>query len=551
MRPLDPRLLKYASAAKTYLAVITLTGCVTASLVIAQAIVLGTLISAVFLDSKQLSDCTSPLVALAAITILRTALAWTNDVLATRASSVTKSQLRDVAMNKVAHLGPMWLTSQKSSDIANVVGRGLDGLDVYFARYLPQLVLATVIPVSVGVVILTQDFLSAVIVAITIPLIPFFMVLVGQFTQAQVDQKWSSLQRLAGHFHDLIIGLPTLKAFNRSKGQRDAIRQVGSEYQKSTMAVLRISFLSALVLELISTLSVALVAVSIGLRLVNGSFHLREGLIILILVPEAYIPIKHLGTQYHAVQDGLAAAAELFNILDTDSSGGVRRGHAEVTAVDTIEFQDVTYSYPGYDTPAIQGFSATFHAGTLGTIVGQSGSGKTTALNLLMGFATPDQGRILINGVNLVSLNPEQWRTKISFVSQHPWMPTGTLRTALLMGRPQATTDELLSACAQAGLAIDDVGEFADGLDTPIGPRTGVSVGQRRRIAFARSCLSDASIVLLDEPTASLDGPTEDALMDVILALRGQGKLVIAVTHRSTLIALADSATSMHPAVTS
>lgn len=549
MRPLDPRLLKYAKATKTYLAVTTLMGCVTASLVMAQAIILGTLISSVFLDGKQLDESSTALVTLIAITIGRTALSWSSDILATRASSASKEQLRGAALDKVAQLGPMWLTTQKSSDIANVVGRGLDALDVYFARYLPQLVLATVIPLSVGVVILTQDFLSALIVAATIPLIPFFMVLVGQFTQTQVERKWSSLQRLAGHFLDLIIGLPTLQAFNRSKRQREAIRLVGSEYQKSTMSVLRISFLSALVLELISTLSVALVAVSIGLRLVNGSFHLREGLVILILVPEAYIPIKQLGTQFHAVQDGLAAAADLFTILDTDTSATTRERTGTVSNVTAIEFQDVTYTYPGYDSPALAGCTASFRAGELGTIAGPSGSGKTTALNLLMGFATPDQGRILINGVDLASLDVAAWRKHIAFVSQHPWIPTGTVRSALAMARPSATTDELLEACRHAGLNLSDESDFPQGLETAVGPRNGVSVGQRGRIAFARAYLNDAQVVLLDEPTASLDGATEDALIDVISALRSQGKLIIAVTHRSSLIAIADAITTIGMAV--
>jgi len=376
VRPLDPRLLRYASAAKTFMVFTTVVGIVTAGLVIVQAIILGELLASVFMDGKQLISVRGQIWVLLAIVFARTLVTWTNDVVATRSSALAKSQLRSGVMTKVAELGPMWLSAQRSSDLATVATRGLDALDVYFARYLPQLVLAAVIPLSVGVVILTQDLLSAVIVALTVPLIPFFMALIGKFTQERVDGQWGTLETLSGHFFDLIAGLPTLKAFNRSKKQATAIREVGNEYRIATMGVLRISFLSAFVLELIATLSVAIVAVSIGLRLVNGTFHLREGLIILILVPEAYIPLRQLGTHFHAVQEGMGAAQRLFEILDTEEPASPSTHHGAPTSPSTITFDNVGYTYPGYESAALKAFSATFIAGTFTTLTGPSGSGK-------------------------------------------------------------------------------------------------------------------------------------------------------------------------------
>ncbi len=523
----------------------TALGIITAGLVIVQAIILGELLASVFMDGKQLSSVRGQIVGLALIVIVRTALSWLNDVVATRSSALAKNQLRTAVMDKVADLGPVWVSSQRSAELATVATRGLDALDVYFARYLPQLILAAVIPLSVGVVILTQDVLSAVIVALTVPLIPFFMALIGKFTQDKVDSQWNTLATLSGHFLDLIAGLPTLKAFNRSKNQARAIREVGDDYRSATMGVLRISFLSAFVLELIATLSVALVAVSIGLRLVNGSFHLREGLIILILVPEAYIPLRQLGTHFHAVQEGMGAAVRLFEVLDTESPQEVSLGQQAPTEPQTVNFQGVHFTYPGYDVEALSDFTATFTSGTFTAVTGPSGAGKSTALNVLLKFVDPTKGTVTVDGHPLTELDTASWREKISLVSQHPWIPNGTIREAIAMAKPWATDSHIAQACAQAGLNVTDTHEFAAGLDTHISPSSGVSVGQRRRIALARAFLRDAPIVVLDEPTASLDGATEDLITQSIADLKARGKIVISVTHRESLIAIADQVVAL------
>jgi ATP-binding cassette subfamily C protein CydCD len=415
----------------------------------------------------------------------------------------------------------------RSSELVTTAMRGLDSLDVYFSRYLPQLVLAAIIPLAVGITIFTNDILSAVIIAFTVPLIPFFMALVGWFTQAQVDKQWQSLQRLSGHFLDLITGLPTLKAFNRSKGQSKGLLKVGEDYRVTTMSVLRISFLSSFVLELISTISVALVAVSIGLRLVNGTMHL-------------------LGTQFHAMTEGLEAADRVFTILDKEVTKQI--GTTINGSITSIEFKSVSVTYPGATSPALAQFSGTFPAGCISIITGVSGSGKTTALATLLKFVTSYQGSITVNGLELRELDTHTWRKSIAYLPQTPWLPHGTLRDAMVMAAPVGD-QELLDICASVGLNINDVEQFPYGLDTIVSSKAGLSSGQRRRVALARALLQQKPVLILDEPTAAVDSDTEELIARVMSDLARQGTLVIAVAHRPSLIATADHVVSVRDQV--
>lgn len=537
MKPLDPRLIKHAASVRTFLIFAVVNGTVTAAAVIAQAIVLGDLLYGVFSTSKTSQEITQSLILLLAIFSIRAIASWISEWSAHNTSARAKHELRTLLTRKILHLGPIWVGRHRSAELVTTAMRGLDSLDVYFARYLPQLVLSTIIPLSIGATILTQDLLSAVIIAFTVPLVPFFMALVGWFTQAQVDKQWQSLQRLTGHFLDLITGLPTLKALNRSKGQRRGLRDVGEDYRTSTMSVLRISFLSSFVLELISTISVALVAVSIGLRLVGGTFNLREGLIILILVPEAYLPLRSLGAQFHSMTEGLEAADRVFAILEqaTNDQDGVIFNEP----IQAINFSQVWVTYPDAPSPALRNFSAEFAPGQLSVITGVSGSGKTTALSTLLRFISDYSGSITVNGQELRSIDSQWWRNQISYLPQHPWLPYGTIRAALTMASP-ATDATLISVCHTVGLDLNNVDQFPLGLDSIIDSQSGLSSGQRRRIALARILLQEHPIVILDEPTAAVDSSTEDLIADVITELAKQGAIVIAVAHRPSLIAKAD-----------
>lgn len=539
MRPLDPRLLKYAKTTRNYMVFATVNGIVTAVIVITQAIVLGELLASVFIGGKQFVEVKGQLFLLVVLVIIRAISTWFSDYIAARSSAAAKSELRMAVLSRSAKLGPAWINSKRSSDLTNTATRGLDALDVYFSRYLPQLVLSAIIPLSVGVAILTQDILSAVIVGLTVPLIPFFMALVGWVTQSKVDKQWHSMQALSGHFLDLVSGLPTLKAFNRSRFQAKTIVSVGEEYRTSTMSVLRISFLSSLVLELISTLSVALVAVAIGLRLVNGSMQLREGLIVLLLVPEAYLPLRQVGANFHAVAEGLEAANHMFEILehplveeDVDSGLICSEPHK-------IVFNSLSYTYPLTQTPALKNLSASFTQGSVSVLTGVSGSGKSTALSLLLKFFAPDLGAIQVNDIDLNDIQTTSWRKHVAYLPQNPWLPNGTVRDALLMAGA-ASDSELVGVCARAGLDISDQFQFPNGLETVISTSSGLSAGQRRRIALARVFIRDSKVVILDEPTASVDGDTEELIIRAVQEMSSSGKIVIAVAHRPAMISIAD-----------
>jgi thiol reductant ABC exporter CydD subunit len=539
VRPLDPRLLKYARTTRNYLAFTTVNGIVTAVIVITQAIVLGELLASVFIGGKQFADIERQLIFLAGLVFVRAILAWFSDYISARSSAAAKSELRMAVLTRSAKLGPAWINSKRSSDLTNTATRGLDALDIYFSRYLPQLVLSAIIPLAVGVAILTQDWLSAVIVALTVPLIPFFMALVGWVTQSKVDKQWHSMQALSGHFLDLVSGLPTLKAFNRSRFQAQTIKAVAEDYRTSTMGVLRISFLSSLVLELIATLSVALVAVAIGLRLVNGTMQLREGLIVLLLVPEAYLPLRQVGANFHAVAEGLEAANHMFEILEHPL---VEEGNDAKTAcpvLKKITINNLTYTYPLAQTPALTNLSATFSEGSISVLTGVSGSGKSTALSALLKFFAPHAGTIKVNDLDLANVDTASWRKHVAYLPQNPWLPNGTVRDALLMAGNISDLD-LKKVCLRAGLDFSDRNQFPSGLETIISTSTGLSAGQRRRIALARVFVRDSKVVILDEPTASVDGDTEELVIKAVQEMSAAGKIVIAVAHRPALISVAD-----------
>lgn len=539
MRPFDPRLVRYAGGSRAYFTACVALGVATAGLVVAQAALLATAISRAFLDGAGLADLRTPLLLLALVVTGRAAVSWAQEVAAHRASAAVKSQLRTRLLDHAVRLGPGWLSGERSGELATLATRGVDALDGYFARYLPQLVLAVIVPFAVLAVVLPADLLAAVTIALTLPLIPVFMVLVGLTTRRRTDRQWRTLSLLSGHFLDVVAGLPTLKVFGRARAQAASVRDITDRYRRATMGTLRVAFLSALVLELLATLSVALVAVGIGLRLVDGELTLRTALLVLILAPEAYLPIRQVGVHYHASAEGLAAAERVFAVLETPLPTAGTRTHVPDLRQVPIRLRDVTVRYAGRPAPAVDGLSLDVRPGDTVALVGPSGAGKSTVLAALLGFVRPESGRVLVGDVDLAAIDPDAWRSQLTWVPQRPHLAAASIADNIRLGRPDADDDAVRRAVALAG-AAEFVDALPDGLATVLGEGgAGLSAGQRQRVALARAFLRDTPVVLLDEPTAGLDGASEARVVEAVRRL-ARSRTVVVVAHRPALLSLAD-----------
>ncbi|MFF3192874.1 thiol reductant ABC exporter subunit CydD [Streptomyces misionensis] len=542
MKPVDPRLLRYARATRFFLVAVVGLGAVGAGLVIAQAMLIAEVVVGAFQHGRPLTELRTPLLLLAAVAVGRALVAWLTERAAHRASAAVKSELRGRLLDRAAALGPGWLGGQRTGSLVTLATRGVDALDDYFSRYLPQLGLAVIVPVAVLARIVTEDWVSAAIIVITLPLIPLFMMLIGWATQSRTDRQWRLLSRLSGHFLDVVAGLPTLKVFGRAKAQAESIRRITGEYRQATMRTLRIAFLSSFALELLATLSVALVAVTIGMRLVHGDMDLYIGLVILVLAPEAYLPLRQVGAQYHAAAEGLAAAEEIFAVLETpvptSGSGAVPSG--------AVAFEGVTVRYPGRSTDAVSEVSFTVEPGETVALVGPSGVGKSTLLHVLLGFVRPARGRVRIGGVDLAELDPEEWRSRIAWVPQRPHLYAGTVAENVRLARPDADDDAVRRALRDAG-ALDFVDALPEGAGTVLGEDgAGLSAGQRQRLALARAFLADRPLLVLDEPTAALDGVTEAEVVSAVRRLAA-GRTVLVVVHRPALLEVADRVVRLEP----
>ncbi|GGZ10170.1 ABC transporter [Streptomyces olivaceoviridis] len=535
VKPIDPRLLRYARATRLFLVAVIGLGAVGAGLVIAQAMLVAEIVVGAFQHGQSVAELRTPLLLLAAVAVGRSIVAWLTELSAHRASAAVKSELRGRLLDRAAALGPGWLSGQRTGSLVTLATRGVDALDDYFARYLPQLGLAVVVPVAVLARIVTEDWVSAAIIVCTLPLIPVFMMLIGWATQSRVERQWRLLSRLSGHFLDVVAGLPTLKVFGRAKAQAESIRRITGEYRQATLRTLRIAFLSSFALELLATLSVALVAVTIGMRLVHGDMDLYIGLVILVLAPEAYLPLRQVGAQYHAAAEGLAAAEEIFSVLETavpdSGTGAVPAGG--------VAFEGVSVRYPGRSSDAVTDVSFTVEPGETVALVGPSGVGKSTLLSVLLGFVRPTEGRIRIGGADLAGLDLAEWRSRVAWVPQRPHLYAGTIAENVRLVRPDADDGAVRRALRDAG-AWEFVAALPEGVDTVLGEDgAGLSAGQRQRLALARAFLADRPVLLLDEPTAALDGGTEGEVVAAVRRLAA-GRTVLLVVHRPALLGVAD-----------
>jgi ATP-binding cassette subfamily C protein CydCD len=512
-------------------------GGATAVLVIAQAWLIATVVNGAFLDHRGAASLRGPLLALLAVVSGRALLAWAAERAAFRASAAAKSDLRQAAAARVAAFGPSGLEQRDTGQMTVLLTTGIDALDGYFSRYLPQVFLAVIVPVAIIAVVAGADWVSAALIAVSVPLIPLFMALVGATTRDRTAKRMRALQRLAGHFLDDLDGLPTLKVFGRAKAQARSIAEVTNRYRSATMGTLRLTFLSSLVLELLATVSVALVAVAVGLRLLGGSMNFHDALFVLVLAPEAYLPLRALGTHFHASADGMKAAEEIFELIDTPDGDGARGGvRADGTGI-VIRGLDVTY--PGRRLPAVHDFELVVQPGETIALTGPSGCGKTTVLSVVLGLRRPDAGTVRLGGVDLFDLDLDDWRRHVAWVPQRPHLFARTVAENIRLGRPDASDAHIAAALDAAGLT-EVVRRLPRGVDTPLGEGgAGLSAGERQRLALARAFVRNAPLLVLDEPTSSLDNETEADVLDAIRQLIF-GRTALIVAHRPALVALAD-----------
>ena len=539
MTPADRRLLASGRVARVAVVAAVALGVLAAALAVAQAWLLARSIAGAFLDGKGPSELAGPLAALAVVLAARAALGWGSEIVAQRISGAVKSDLRRRLLAAAVALGPRWASEARSGEVVLLATRGLDALDGYFARYLPQVALAAIVPAVVVVCLAAVDVVAALTVLLTVPLIPVFMVLVGRMSESRRRRRWAALSRLAHRFLDVVAGLPTLRAYGRADAQVAILHRVTDAYRVETMGTLRVAFLSALVLELLATLSVALVAVGIGLRLAVGGMTLEVGLFALILAPEAYLPLRRLGAEFHASEEGLTAAVKAFEIIDAPAlPGGMRTAMPRLRG-GRLVVDGLSVAQPGRDVAAPAGLSLHVRPGEIVALTGPSGAGKSTLLATILGLVEPSAGRIFVEeadgaAIDVRGLHGDSWRAEVAWVPQEPFLFAGSVADNVRLVAPGASDAAIAAALASVGLGGVDAGLI-------LGERgAGLSSGQRRRVGVARALLRGSPLLLLDEPTAGLDAAAEAAVLDAISRAARDGAAVLLVAHRPAAAALAD-----------
>jgi len=529
VKPLDPRLLRHASAARRFVVRIAALAVATAVLVLLQAQLLAGVIDGAFLGGAGLDVLAPALGLLVAVVAGRALLSWAGEVAAHRAATDVIRQLRAKLVAHVLRLGPRHRDLPPSGELATLATRGLDGLEGYFGRYLPTLLIAAVVPAVVAGRILFADWVSGIVIGLTVPLIPIFMILIGLHTERSTRRQWRTLAVLGHHFLDLVAGLEVLVAFGRARHQSGRLRELAESYRRATMRTLRVAFLSALALELLATLSVALVAVAVGLRVVEGSLDLATALLVLVLAPEVYLPLRAVGTRFHDSAEGLAAATEVFAVLEIEPAAG-RTAECPDPSTVAVHLHHVVVD--GRGGRVLDGTDLVIEPGTLLGIRGPSGAGKSTLLDLLLGLRSPDGGSVTVGGIDLADLDRAAWLRRVAWVPQRPVLLAGSVADNIRLADPSADPDRVRSAARAAALDI--------ALDTEIGEYgTGLSTGQQRRVALARAVLADRPLLLLDEPTEGVDTATEDAILAALPAITA-GRTTVLVSHRAEVLARCD-----------
>lgn len=545
MSAAERRLLGHAPGVRRLLFAAVACGFLAAAAVVAGAWLVAITVARVFLGGQGLQDVAGPLVAVAAIAIVRAPLLWAGDMLAQRASTRVKGTLRDDLTAHLFALGPSYVGRERSGELASALVDGMDAVDAYLTSFQPARQLAVAVPLLVLLVILVLDPPTTLVLLVTGPVLVLLLAMIGSRTRAVTDRRFVELRWLSAFFLDMLQGIATLKMFGRSAEQVDNIRTISRQYGDTTMEVLRTAFQTSLALEWGGAVAVALVAVEISLRLMTGSIAFDVALGVLIIVPEFFMPLRQLATRYHSGSAGRTAAARAFAILDepipvAEMHPGDGAPGSPIPARAAIRIRDLTFAYPGRATPALDRVDLSLPFGRSVALVGETGAGKSTLAGILLGFLRPDGGEILVGDVPVREVDAAAWRHHVTWVPQQPHLFHGTVRDNILMARPDATDDQLLVAAREAGVATF-VEALPLGYDTQVGEDGArLSGGQRQRIAIARAFLSDAPFVILDEATSHLDRASETAIREAIVRLSRE-RTVLIVSHRLRLVSIADS----------
>ena len=538
MRLVDQRLVRRARPVRHLLVLDALLGALSAGLVLVQAVLIARIVASAF-SGASLSDVSLDLVLLAVSFAGRSVLTWGFEVAGRRAASSVLSELRLELVERRLRRQPLALDGAEAGEIAATAVQGVEGLEAYFARYLPQVVLALVVPVAVLALVVAIDPISAVVMLLTLPLVPVFMWLIGRYTEERTRERWLALRLLSTHFLDVVRGLPTLRAFNRGHAQAAELDRIGERYRRTTIGALRVAFLSGAVLELAATLGVALVAVTAGVRLVDGNLGFEAALTVLVLAPELYIPMRQLAAQFHASADGLAVAERMLELVDEPAPVSAGALVAPSPLDVPVRFEGVSCAYPSRPGLVLDGLDLELCPDETVALVGPSGSGKTTVASLLLRFVDPARGRISVGGIDLAHCRADLWREQLAWVPQKPTIFRGTIADNIRLGDPGASVRAVRDAAVLAG-ADRFIQALPFGYETLVGDGgRPLSAGENRRIALARAFVRNAPLVILDEPTADLDRTSAGVVAEAVERLR-TGRMVLLIAHRPELVEHAD-----------